>query len=237
MAHDPAARPSELTLEEKVRLLTGRTGWTLHGSPAVGLLPVTMSDGPVGVRGDEHLQHEHSANTPNPTAIAATWDEELTARVAGLFAAEARRQGVDVVLAPVLNLHRSPLGGRHFECFSEDPLLTGRIGAAFVRALQAAGVAACPKHFIGNETETGPARTPLAAPGPRCSRAGSAPRSSAPCRPQGWPPAPRTSSATRPRPSGPPTPPASASAPCARSTCRRSRTPSPPAPGPSWPPT
>ena len=154
MAHDPAARPSELTLEEKVRLLTGRTGWTLHGSPAVGLLPVTMSDGPVGVRGDEHLQHEHSANTPNPTAIAATWDEELTARVAGLFAAEARRQGVDVVLAPVLNLHRSPLGGRHFECFSEDPLLTGRIGAAFVRALQAAGVAACPKHFIGNETET-----------------------------------------------------------------------------------
>jgi beta-glucosidase len=74
--------------------------------------------------------------------------------VGALLAAEARRKGVDVVLAPTLNLHRSPLGGRHFECFSEDPLLTGRIGAAYVRGLQAHGVGATPKHYVANDAET-----------------------------------------------------------------------------------
>ncbi|WP_150251152.1 beta-glucosidase family protein [Nocardiopsis deserti] len=153
MTSDLHARVTRLPLEDRVRLLTGRTGWVLHGSPEAGLLPITVSDGPAGVRGTEATQLEHSASTPSPTAVAAAWDTELMERTGRFFAAEARRKDVHVVLAPVLNLHRSPAGGRHFECFSEDPVLTGELGAAFVRALQGEGVGACPKHFIGNETE------------------------------------------------------------------------------------
>ncbi|GAB2505542.1 beta-glucosidase family protein [Nocardiopsis aegyptia] len=146
-------RVARLSLESKVRLLTGRTGWTLHAAPGAGLLPITVSDGPAGVRGTEATQDEHSASLPSPTAVAAAWDTALMERAGRFFAAEARRKDVDVVLAPVLNLHRSPVGGRHFECLSEDPHLTAELGAAFVRALQGEGVGACPKHFIGNETE------------------------------------------------------------------------------------
>ncbi|WP_026122579.1 beta-glucosidase family protein [Nocardiopsis halotolerans] len=153
MTSDLHTRVARLPLEDKVRLLTGRTGWTLHGSPEAGLLPVTVSDGPAGVRGTEVTQLEHSASTPSPTAVAAAWDTDLMERAGRFFAAEARRKDVDVVLAPVLNLHRSPVGGRHFECLSEDPVLTGTLGAAFVRAVQGEGVGTCPKHFIGNETE------------------------------------------------------------------------------------
>jgi beta-glucosidase len=115
---------------------------------------MVLSDGPAGVRGQVWDERHPSANLPCPTALAASWDEGLVERVAALLAAEARRLGVDVVLGPTANLHRSPLGGRHFECFSEDPLLAGRIGAAFVRALQAHGVAATPKHYAANDAET-----------------------------------------------------------------------------------
>ena len=75
-------------------------------------------------------------------------------RLGRLLAAEARRKGVDVLLAPTVNLHRTPYGGRHFECLSEDPLLTGRLGAAYVRGLQSLGVGATVKHFVANDSET-----------------------------------------------------------------------------------
>jgi beta-glucosidase len=114
---------------------------------------MVLSDGPAGVRGQLWDERYPSANLPCPTALAASWDEGLVERAAALLAAEARRLGVDVVLGPTANLHRSPLGGRHFECFSEDPLLSGRIGAAVVRALQAHGVAATPKHYVANDAE------------------------------------------------------------------------------------
>ncbi|HJE58869.1 MAG TPA: glycoside hydrolase family 3 C-terminal domain-containing protein [Nocardiopsis listeri] len=153
MTSDLHQRVTRLSLEDKVRLLTGRTGWVLHAATEIGLLPITVSDGPAGVRGTETTRDEHSAGLPSPTAVAAAWDTELMERVGRFFAAEARRKDVDVVLAPVLNLHRSPAGGRHFECFSEDPHLTAELGAAFVRAVQGEGVGTCPKHFIGNETE------------------------------------------------------------------------------------
>jgi beta-glucosidase len=91
---------------------------------------------------------------PSPTALAATWDEERIERLGRLLAAECRRKGVDVLLAPTVNLHRSPYGGRHFECFSEDPLLTARIGTAYVRGLQRAGVGATVKHVVANDSET-----------------------------------------------------------------------------------
>src|SRR5881398_3198159 len=141
-------RVGALTLEQKVRLLTGADFWSLYPEPAVGLRRLVVSDGPAGVRGETWDERDTSANLPSPTALAATWDEALVRKLGGLLAAEARRKGVDVLLAPTVNLHRTPYGGRHFECFSEDPLLSARIGAAYVRGLQAEGVAATVKHFV-----------------------------------------------------------------------------------------
>jgi beta-glucosidase len=115
---------------------------------------MVLSDGPAGVRGESWDERLTSANLPSPTALAASWDEALVERLGGLLAAEARRKDVDVLLAPGVNLHRSPLGGRSFEYFSEDPLLSARIGCAYVRGVQAGGVAATVKHYVANESET-----------------------------------------------------------------------------------
>jgi beta-glucosidase len=143
----------ELSIEQRVRLLTGSGTWTIHPAPEVGLRTMTVSDGPIGVRGVD-TDTRSSAQLPAPSATAATWDAELLSRLGVLVATEANRKGIDVVLAPVVNLQRSPVGGRHFECLSEDPLLTARMAVPFVSAIQQNGVGACVKHFIGNETET-----------------------------------------------------------------------------------
>jgi beta-glucosidase len=150
----PRERLAALSLEQKVRLLTGADFWSLYAEPAAGLRAIVTSDGPAGVRGVRWDEREPSANVPSPTALAATWDEPRIERLGRLLAAECRRKGVDVLLAPTVNLHRTPYGGRHFECLSEDPLLTGRIGAAYVRGLQAEGVGATVKHFVANDSET-----------------------------------------------------------------------------------
>ncbi|MFJ9424752.1 glycoside hydrolase family 3 C-terminal domain-containing protein [Streptomyces sp. NPDC101249] len=144
----------KLTPEARAALLTGASTWRTRAEPAIGLREVVMSDGPAGVRGESWDERDTSALLPSPSALAATWDEDLVAELGGLLAAEARRKGVDVLLAPALNLHRSPLAGRHFECFSEDPLLTGRIGAALIRGVQAHGIAATAKHYVANDSET-----------------------------------------------------------------------------------
>jgi beta-glucosidase len=151
---DLAGRLARLPLEQKVRLLTGADFWSLHPEPAVGLRRLVVSDGPAGVRGETWDERDTSANVPSPTALAATWDEALVERLGGLLAYESRRKGADVLLAPTVNLHRTPYGGRHFECFSEDPLLTARIGVAYTRGVQAGGVAATVKHFVANDSET-----------------------------------------------------------------------------------
>jgi beta-glucosidase len=143
-----------LGLERKVRLLTGASAWTTHEEPAVGLRAMVLSDGPAGVRGQVGDERDTSASLPAPTALAATWDEALVERLGRLLAAEARRKHADVLLGPTVNLQRTPLGGRHFECLSEDPLLSARIGAAYVGGVQAAGVAATPKHYVANDAET-----------------------------------------------------------------------------------
>ncbi|WP_424711805.1 beta-glucosidase family protein [Microbacterium sp. SLBN-111] len=115
---------------------------------------MTLSDGPAGVRGPRWDEREPSLNMPSGSALAASWDVELAYRYGAAAAAEARRKGVDVVLGPTINLHRSPLGGRHFECLSEDPELSAELGAAYVRGLQDNGVAATPKHYVANDSET-----------------------------------------------------------------------------------
>ncbi|MFE9118374.1 glycoside hydrolase family 3 C-terminal domain-containing protein [Streptomyces sp. NPDC007172] len=144
----------KLTPEAKVRLLTGADTWRTAAEPAVELRPWVMSDGPAGVRGPSWDERHTAVLLPSATALAATWDEPLVERLGSLLALEARRKGVHVVLAPNLNLHRSPLGGRHFECLSEDPELTGRMGAALIRGVQSQGVAAAAKHYVANDSET-----------------------------------------------------------------------------------
>ncbi|HSO55940.1 MAG TPA: glycoside hydrolase family 3 N-terminal domain-containing protein, partial [Actinomycetes bacterium] len=145
---------ARLDLEVKVRLCTGANFWATWDEPGVGLRAMSLSDGPAGVRGDAWDERRTSTNLPSPTCMAASWDEDLAARLGRFLATEARAKGVDVLLGPTINLHRSPLGGRHFECFSEDPLLTARIGAAYVRGVQGEGVAATPKHYVANDSET-----------------------------------------------------------------------------------
>lgn len=143
-----------LTLEQKASLVQGADFWTTVPIPEIGLRAMTLSDGPAGVRGPRWDERDPSLNLPSGSALAASWDAELAYRFAAAAASEARRKGVDVVLGPTINLHRSPLGGRHFECFSEDPELTAELASAYVRGLQDNGVAATPKHYVANDSET-----------------------------------------------------------------------------------
>ncbi|HEY3501803.1 MAG TPA: glycoside hydrolase family 3 C-terminal domain-containing protein [Actinocatenispora sp.] len=144
----------QLTLAEKVALLTGRDFWTTRPVDRIGLRPIVFSDGPSGVRGPRWDEREPSLNLPSATALAAAWDPELAHAYGAALAAEARRKGVDVVLGPTVNLHRSPLGGRHFEAYSEDPELTATVAAAYVQGLQDNGIGATPKHYVANDYET-----------------------------------------------------------------------------------
>ncbi|MFD0003417.1 beta-glucosidase [Streptomyces sp. NPDC127178] len=143
-----------LDLDAKARLLSGQDTWTLPALPEIGLKSLVMSDGPIGVRGARWTADDPSVALPSPTALAATWDPDLARRAGTLLAQEARRKGVHVLLAPTVNLHRSPLGGRHFEAYSEDPYLTGTIGAGYVNGVQSGGVGTTVKHFVANDAET-----------------------------------------------------------------------------------
>ena len=143
-----------LTLHEKVLLLTGADSWSTQGAELLGLRPMIMSDGPAGARGVTLDERHPSTSLPCPSALGATWDPELVRELAAALGAEARGKGIDVLLGPTINLMRSPLGGRGFECFAEDPVLTARIAVSYVRGLQGAGVAATLKHYVCNDTET-----------------------------------------------------------------------------------
>ncbi|AYG83105.1 Thermostable beta-glucosidase B [Streptomyces hundungensis] len=143
-----------LDLEAKARLLAGQDMWSLPALPEIGLGSLVMSDGPIGVRGVRWSADDPSIALPSPTALAATWDPDLARRAGVLLAQEARRKGVHVLLAPTVNLHRSPLGGRHFECYSEDPCLTGEIASGYVGGVQSGGVGTTVKHFVANDAET-----------------------------------------------------------------------------------
>ncbi|MER6999727.1 glycoside hydrolase family 3 C-terminal domain-containing protein [Streptomyces sp. NPDC000410] len=144
----------KLDLDAKARLLAGQDMWSLPALPEIGLKSLVMSDGPIGVRGVRWTADDPSVALPSPTALAATWDPALARRAGRLLAQEARRKGVHVLLAPTVNLHRSPLGGRHFECYSEDPYLTGEIGTGYVAGVQDGGVGTTVKHFVANDAET-----------------------------------------------------------------------------------
>lgn len=144
---------SELTPEEKASLLAGADMWRTVAVERLGIPAIQVSDGPNGVRGMDDNVDDTSICFPVGTAMGATWNPALIQQVGTALAAEARRKGVHVLLAPTVNIHRSPQAGRNFECFSEDPYLSGLIAAAYISGLQTGGVAACIKHFVANEQE------------------------------------------------------------------------------------
>ncbi len=144
---------AEMTLDEKCAFVAGRDLWHNPGCDRLGLRPLKVSDGPVGVRGDQWSGSASSTSFPCGSALGATWDERLVGEIGECLGREARDKGVHVVLGPTVNLHRTPLAGRNFECYSEDPLLSGRLATAWVRGLQSQRVGCTVKHYAANDQE------------------------------------------------------------------------------------
>jgi beta-glucosidase len=142
----------DLSIEQKVDLLAGADVWHTASFEDPPVPAIRMSDGPAGVRGTSWTGAA-SASFPCGAALGATWDPDLVRRIGRALGREAHSKSVQVVLGPTVNLHRTPVGGRNFECFSEDPLLTAELAVAYVEGLQSEGVASCIKHFVGNDTE------------------------------------------------------------------------------------
>lgn len=160
MEHAALTDASDLTLLQAAALLSGSSAWDSRAIPAARVPSFVMSDGPHGVRrqlGDaDHLgiaESEKATCFPTASALAATWDPDLARQMGEALGQEARCLGVDVLLGPGLNIKRSPLCGRNFEYFSEDPILAGRMAAGLVDGIQSTGTAACPKHFAVNSQE------------------------------------------------------------------------------------
>jgi beta-glucosidase len=144
---------AQMTLEEKVSMLAGADMWRTVPVERLGIPAIKVSDGPNGARGSQSRGGPSSACFPVGVALAATWNTDLVQRVGMALAEETRSKGAHILLGPTVNIHRSPLAGRNFECYSEDPYLAGRMAVAYVSGLQSQGVGACIKHFVCNDSE------------------------------------------------------------------------------------
>lgn len=143
----------ELTLEEKISMLAGIDMWHSQAIERLEIPTLKVVDGPNGARGVGGRKGKTSASFPVGTAMGATWNVELIGRVGKALAEEARSKGAHILLGPTVNMHRSPLGGRNFESFSEDPYLAQRIAVSYINNLQKEGVGACIKHYLCNDQE------------------------------------------------------------------------------------
>ncbi|KAG9002882.1 hypothetical protein FRB94_003505 [Tulasnella sp. JGI-2019a] len=144
----------KLTLDEAISLIAGVKFWWTAAVPRLGIPSIKVSDGPNGVRGQSFFGGAPANCIPCATALGATWDPELIQEVAAdLLAPETKLRTSSVLLAPTCNIQRNPLGGRSFESFTEDPVLSGAMASAYINGLQGSGVAACIKHFVANDQE------------------------------------------------------------------------------------
>jgi beta-glucosidase len=150
LEHRVADLLARLTTKEKAALVAGADNFSTISLPRLGIPALRFADGPNGVRS---TRGDAATAFPTGVAMAATWNPELVSRTAAAIGREARALGVHVVLGPNVNIQRNPLAGRNFETYSEDPLLSGVVGTAFVRGLQSEGVGASVKHFVANEQE------------------------------------------------------------------------------------
>ena len=151
---------NKMTIEEKAALLSGKGEWQTWNIDRLGIPSIYCSDGPHGIRkqagAGDHLGLNPSLPAtcfPTAATVANSWDEALGEEIGKALGEEAAVQGVDIVLGPGLNIKRSPLCGRNFEYFSEDPYLAGKMAAGYIRGIQSKGVSACPKHFAVNSQE------------------------------------------------------------------------------------
>src|SRR5881296_3167065 len=144
----------QMTLQEKVAMLSGTNDWYTVPVERLGIPTLKMTDGPNGARGAGGFSSDvKAACFPAGISMASTWDTDLLERVGHALAREAKMKGARVLLAPTVNIQRSPLGGRNFECFSEDPYLSARLAVAYITGLQQEGVGASLKHYVCNDEE------------------------------------------------------------------------------------
>ena len=144
---------AQMTLEEKVSMLAGVDHWRTVPVERLDIPAIKVTDGPVGARGSKARGGPTSACFPAGVALAATWNTDLARRVGMALGEEVKAKSAHILLAPTVNIHRSPLAGRNFECYSEDPYLAGRMAIAYISGLQGQGVGACIKHFVCNDSE------------------------------------------------------------------------------------
>ncbi len=143
----------QMTLEEKVSMLAGSDAWHTQSVERLGIPAIKMTDGPHGARGTIAKGGPSSACFPVGTAMASTWNTELIGRVGVALGEETKAKNAHILLGPTVNIHRSPLAGRNFECYSEDPHLTSGIAIAFINGVQSQNVGACIKHYVCNDSE------------------------------------------------------------------------------------
>lgn len=153
MSHDLEELLDTMTLEEQVSLLSGADFWTSVPVPRLQVPAFKVTDGPNGARGGVFKDGPRTACFPAGIALASTWNPALVLQTGAALGMEAVQKGASVLLAPTVNLHRTVLNGRNFECYSEDPWLSSEMAVAFVRGVQSTGVAATIKHYVGNESE------------------------------------------------------------------------------------
>lgn len=143
----------QMTLEEKISMLAGADLWHSVSVPRLGIPQFKVTDGPNGARGAWGSMSTSSVATPVGIALGATWNPELVEKVGNVLADELEAKGAHILLAPTVNIHRTPIAGRNFECYSEDPFLSGVIASAYIKGIQDKGKGACIKHFVANDQE------------------------------------------------------------------------------------
>jgi beta-glucosidase len=144
---------AQMTLEEKISLLAGADLWHSVPVPRLGIPQFKVTDGPNGARGAWGSMAPPSVATPVGIALGATWNPELVEKIGNVLADELEAKGAHILLAPTVNIHRTPIAGRNFECYSEDPFLSGMIASAYIKGIQEKGKGACIKHFVANDQE------------------------------------------------------------------------------------